>query len=144
VTPIQKKRAELEAEKAALLVKFDVIQGKLELLDEIEPQVPALPVAVSTVPAKPRPAAAPRAVAGTPADRVTGHSATARRLMVARLVADKGPLRNSDVAKELGLNEQSSYHVLGHEWFAKGDDKRYSLTDAGRAALAESARGPGE
>lgn len=112
------------------------------------------PATAATVPATPPPVQAKRRSGprptgtgndgGSSAPAPAGYPMLARRQMIARLISEKGPQRGTDIAKALGLGEGSVPYTVTHPWFMQGDDKRWAITDAGRQALAEHARGPGE
>ena len=82
-----------------------------------------------------------------PGDPNAAGFAKTRRLAVARLLADRGPLRGREIAAALRIPSGSITGTLTHPWFTRtGPALRdpFQLTAAGRLALAEAgpATGP--
>lgn len=68
-----------------------------------------------------------------------------RRLLIARAIERHGPLRAAQMPERTGIPQTCLTYYLAHPWFAKAGPHRcapWTLTDAGRAALARAGEGP--
>lgn len=110
--------AELDAEIAAKQAELDQLQRVRKLIVGAPARTPRQPRAGGAVSATPP----------------SNPQAAARRLSVAKLLAEEGPMHGQVICNRLGLPIQGFTSTMNHAWF-KASSSGYDLTAAGREAV---------
>lgn len=130
---LQARLVELRGERD----RIDAVLAELAALLEAEPE--------SEVPKNGKPPGKVRAPVAAGANGKSHGKAHGRRLAIARLLAERGPLPAPDILKQLDIPLGSKGNLFPHEWFEKASPEKgspYQLTEKGRSAAGAASSTP--